>query len=99
MEQLLENQQNIQQQLQETQQLHEQNMKNQEEYKDPDSKTNEEIQKLIEESHNPQLEELMKKIQELMGEMERDDALKEIGRASCREKEKIKQEERKTEIK
>lgn len=78
MEQLLENQQKLQQQLQETQQLHEQNMKNQEEYKDPDSQTNEEIQKLIEESHNPQLEELMKKIQELMGEMERDDALKEL---------------------
>lgn len=77
-EQLLDNQKNIQQQLQETQNLHEQNMKNQEEYKESDSKTNEEIQNLIEQTHNPKLEELMNKIQELMGKMDRDEALKEL---------------------
>lgn len=77
-EQLLENQKNIQQQLQETRDLHQQNMQNQEEYKEPDSKTNEEIQDLIEQSHNPKLEELMNKIQELMGKMEKDEALKEL---------------------
>lgn len=82
MEKLMENQEALQQKLKETQQMHEQNSQNQEEFKKNDQKNNEEIQKMIEQARNPELEQLMQKIQELMDKMNKDEAIKELEQMS-----------------
>lgn len=82
MEKLLQNQNAIQQKLQETQQMHEQNQQNQQEYKNPEQQNNQEIQKMLEQARNPELEQLMQKIQELMEKMNRDEAVQELNQMS-----------------
>ncbi len=82
MEKLLQNQNAIQQKLQETQQMHEQNQQNQQEYKNTDQQNNQEIQKLLEQARNPELEQLLQKIQELMEKMNRDEAVQELNQMS-----------------
>lgn len=77
-EQLLESQEAIQQKLQETQQLHQQNQQNKQEYKNSDPQNDQEIQKMMEQARNPELEQLLNKIKELMDKMEREDAIKEM---------------------
>lgn len=81
-EKLLQNQESIQQKLQQTQQMHEQNQQNQQEFKNSDPETDQKIQKLMEQARNPELEQLLDKIRELMDKMKKDEALKEMEQLS-----------------
>jgi hypothetical protein len=78
MEKLLEEQKKLQENLKKAKQKLEENMKNQEEFnKQPDEVKNEQekLKDLIEKAIDPQAEELMNKIQELLQDLEKEDAV------------------------
>lgn len=78
MEKLIEQQKELQEQLQQAKDKFDQNMKNQEEFQKPSEKIQEKQQKLEEmfqQALDPEKQDMLDKIQELMQELEKEDAL------------------------
>lgn len=82
MEKLLDTQESIQKKLEQTQQMHEQNQQNRQEFKNTEQQNEQDIQKMMDQARNPELEQLMNKIRELMDKMEKDEAVKELEQMS-----------------
>ncbi|MBK8701623.1 MAG: DUF4175 domain-containing protein [Saprospiraceae bacterium] len=78
MEKLIEEQKEIQKRLEESKKKLDENLKNQEEFQKPDEEVLEKqkrMEELMKEAINPEQQELMDKIQELIQELEKEDAM------------------------
>lgn len=101
MENLIERQKQVEEQIDQAQQKFEENIRNQEEFSETDQsilEKQEQLQQLFEESISEEMKELMRQIEELMQQMEKDNALKMMDEMQLNDEELEKELDRMLEL-
>ena len=101
LEKLLERQKEMQEELQKAKDKFEENLKNQEEFAERDEEIlekQEKMEELFEEAMNPELEDLMEKIKDMMEELNKDQMLEEMEKMEMSEEETEKEMDRLLEL-